>query len=180
MEDSKPLRTTVRPKASADALELARLVVSLFADSKRLAAEAARDVVLIGGIWEPDLDEAWQLVREAYAGELVWGAKRINYLDGPRPEEPILRVEVETPSEFSGAVMGDLAARRATIFGMQGVPSGHVIVAEVPLATLRGYPATLHALTRGAARAGAEFHSYETAPRDPGPPDEAMAAALRA
>jgi Elongation factor G C-terminus len=180
MDASKPLQTLVRPKTSAFVLKFARDLVPLFAHSERIAAEATANGLVIGSIWEPDLDDAYELVRAAYAGELVWGPTQINYVQDRWPQEPVLLVQVQTPDDYLGNVIGDLCSRRAIIIEHKKRGEGNVVTAEAPLAELTGYLAALDKLTNGTASATAEFHSYQTAPRNPGPPDEPMSAALRA
>ncbi len=80
--------------------------------------------------------------------------------------EPIMAVEVETPEEKMGDVMGDLSSRRGTIQGMEDiVGGGKAIRAEVPLAEMFGYSTTLRSLTQGRATYTMEFKHYAEADR---------------
>ncbi len=80
--------------------------------------------------------------------------------------EPIMAVEVETPEEKMGDVMGDLSSRRGTIQGMEDiVGGGKAIRAEVPLAEMFGYSTTLRSLTQGRATYTMEFKHYAEAPK---------------
>jgi elongation factor G len=80
--------------------------------------------------------------------------------------EPIMAVEVETPEEKMGDVMGDLSSRRGTIQGMDDiVGGGKTIRAEVPLAEMFGYSTTLRSLTQGRATYTMEFKHYAEAPK---------------
>ena len=79
--------------------------------------------------------------------------------------EPIMAVEVETAEEKMGDVMGDLAARRGVIQGMDDLPSGKAIKAEVPLGEMFGYSTTLRSLTQGRATYTMEFKHYAEAPK---------------
>jgi elongation factor G len=79
--------------------------------------------------------------------------------------EPIMAVEVETPEEKMGDVMGDLSARRGVIQGMEDLPGGKAIKAEVPLGEMFGYSTTLRSLTQGRATYTMEFKHYAEAPR---------------
>jgi elongation factor G len=79
--------------------------------------------------------------------------------------EPIMAVEVETPEEKMGDVMGDLSARRGVIQGMEDLPGGKTIKAEVPLGEMFGYSTTLRSLTQGRATYTMEFKHYAEAPR---------------
>ena len=81
--------------------------------------------------------------------------------------EPIMAVEVETPEEKMGDVMGDLSSRRGMIQGMEDLPGGaKSIKAEVPLAEMFGYATQLRSLTQGRATYTMEFKHYAEAPRN--------------
>jgi elongation factor G len=99
------------------------------------------------------------------AGALAFkeGLRRAN----PVLLEPIMAVEVETPEEFMGNVVGDLNSRRGVIQGMEDMPGGgKVIRAEVPLAEMFGYSTTLRSLTQGRATYTMEFKHYAEAPKN--------------
>ena len=182
MDISKPLRTLARPKASAFVLGFARELVSHFAHLDRLEAEATDEGLLIGGIWQPDLDLAFDVVRGAYVGETTWEPARIHYLEDQwrRPTEPYLLVRVQTPYDYIGNVIGDLSSRRGLLTEQRDVGGASEVVAEVPLSELSGYVVALSAMTQGSGTATAEFHSYQRAPRTSPPDDEPKSAALRA
>jgi elongation factor G len=78
--------------------------------------------------------------------------------------EPIMKVEVVTPEEYMGDVMGDLNRRRGLVGGMDDSPSGKVIRAEVPLAEMFGYATDLRSATQGRATYSMEFEKYNEAP----------------
>jgi elongation factor G len=78
--------------------------------------------------------------------------------------EPVMRVEVVTPEEYMGDVMGDLNARRGTVQGMDDAPSGKIIRAEVPLAEMFGYSTVLRSATQGRATYSMEFAKYSEVP----------------
>ena len=81
--------------------------------------------------------------------------------------EPMMAVEVETPEEYAGTVMGDLSSRRGMIQGMEDmVGGGKQIKAEVPLAEMFGYATTLRSLTQGRATYTMEFKQYAEAPKN--------------
>jgi elongation factor G len=80
--------------------------------------------------------------------------------------EPIMAVEVETPEEKMGDVMGDLSSRRGVIQGMEDLAAGKTIKAEVPLAEMFGYSTTLRSLTQGRATYTMEFKHYAEAPKN--------------
>jgi len=85
---------------------------------------------------------------------------------GPVLLEPMMAVEVETPEEFMGNVVGDLSSRRGMIQGMDEQPGGvKVVKAEVPLAEMFGYSTTLRSLSQGRATYTMEFKHYSEAPK---------------
>src|SRR5574337_1315283 len=79
--------------------------------------------------------------------------------------EPMMAVEVETPEDFMGNVMGDLSGRRGIVLGMDDVAGTKVIRAEVPLAEMFGYATQLRSLTQGRATYSMEFKHYSEAPK---------------
>ena len=81
--------------------------------------------------------------------------------------EPIMAVEVETPEEKMGDVMGDLSSRRGVIQGMDDLPGGgKAVKAEVPLSEMFGYATQLRSLTQGRASYTMEFKHYAEAPKN--------------
>jgi elongation factor G len=78
--------------------------------------------------------------------------------------EPIMKVEVVTPEDYLGDVMGDLNRRRGITQGMEDNPSGKVIRVEVPLAEMFGYATDLRSATQGRATYSMEFEKYNEAP----------------
>lgn len=78
--------------------------------------------------------------------------------------EPIMKVEVVTPEDYMGDVMGDLNRRRGLVQGMDDSPSGKVIRAEVPLGEMFGYATDLRSMTQGRATYTMEFSKYNEAP----------------
>ena len=98
------------------------------------------------------------------AGSIAFrdGIKRAN----PVLMEPVMSVEVETPEEKMGDVMGDLNSRRGSILGMDDMSAGaKAIRADVPLAAMFGYSTTLRSLTQGRATYTMEFKRYAEVPR---------------
>jgi len=80
--------------------------------------------------------------------------------------EPIMKVEVVTPEEYLGDVMGDLNRRRGITQGMDDAPTGKIIRAEVPLAEMFGYATDLRSATQGRANYSMEFLKYAEAPQN--------------
>jgi elongation factor G len=78
--------------------------------------------------------------------------------------EPVMKVEVVTPEDYMGDVMGDLNARRGLVQGMDDAPVGKVIRAEVPLAEMFGYSTVLRSATQGRATYSMEFARYNEVP----------------
>jgi len=89
------------------------------------------------------------------------GARRAN----PVLLEPIMSVEVTTPEDYMGAVMGDLSSRRGRIEGMEARSGEQVITAKVPLANMFGYSTDLRSMSQGRANYTMEFFAYEEAPK---------------
>jgi elongation factor G len=75
-----------------------------------------------------------------------------------------MKVEVVTPEEYMGDVMGDLNRRRGLVQGMNDSPSGKVIDAEVPLSEMFGYSTDLRSATQGRATYTMEFNKYGEVP----------------
>ncbi|WP_186159075.1 elongation factor G [Burkholderia gladioli] len=81
--------------------------------------------------------------------------------------EPMMAVEVETPEDYMGNVMGDLSGRRGIVQGMEDmVGGGKIVRAEVPLSEMFGYSTSLRSLTQGRATYTMEFKHYSEAPRN--------------
>jgi elongation factor G len=80
--------------------------------------------------------------------------------------EPMMKVEVVTPEEYMGDVMGDLNRRRGMVHGMNDSASGKVIDAEVPLAEMFGYSTDLRSATQGRATYTMEFEKYAIVPNN--------------
>lgn len=96
------------------------------------------------------------------AGSMAFkeGARKAN----PVLLEPIMKVEVVTPEEYMGDVVGDLNRRRGLVLGMDENPTGKIIHAEVPLEGMFGYATDLRSLTQGRANYAMEFAKYVEAP----------------
>jgi len=78
--------------------------------------------------------------------------------------EPVMKIEIVTPEEYMGDVMGDLNRRRGTVAGMDDASSGKIIKAEVPLAEMFGYATDLRSATQGRATYSMEFAKYSEIP----------------
>ena len=78
--------------------------------------------------------------------------------------EPVMKVEVVTPEDYYGDVIGDLSRRRGIVLGMEDVPAGKSVKAEVPLAEMFGYATDMRSATQGRATYSMEFSQYKEVP----------------
>ncbi len=110
-----------------------------------------------------DVDSNENAFKQAGSMAFKEGMRRAN----PVLLEPMMAVEVETPEDYAGTVMGDLSSRRGMVQGMEDmVGGGKAIKAEVPLAEMFGYSTTLRSLTQGRATYTMEFKQYAEAPKN--------------
>jgi elongation factor G len=116
-------------------------------------------VTLYDGTYH-DVDSSEMAFKIAGSMAFKEGAKKAN----PVLLEPIMKVEVVTPEDYMGDVMGDLNRRRGLVQGMEDAPAGKIIRAEVPLAEMFGYATDLRSATQGRATYTMEFAKYNEAP----------------
>ncbi|MFZ1365038.1 elongation factor G [Brachymonas denitrificans] len=110
-----------------------------------------------------DVDSSEQAFKMAAIFGFKEGCKKAN----PVILEPMMAVEVETPEEYAGTVMGDLSSKRGMVQGMDDlVGGGKAIKAEVPLSEMFGYATSLRSMTQGRANYTMEFKQYAEAPRN--------------
>ncbi|MCQ8239034.1 elongation factor G [Pantoea sp. MMK3] len=102
----------------------------------------------------------------AFRMAAIFGFKAAAKRADPVILEPLMQVEVETPEEYAGGVMGDLSARRGTLQGMDERFGARIIRAEVPLSEMFGYATTLRSMSQGRATYSMEFAHYAEAPRN--------------
>ncbi len=103
----------------------------------------------------------------AFKMAAIFGFKEGARKAGPVILEPMMAVEVETPEDYAGSVMGDLSSRRGMVQGMDDmVGGGKAIKAEVPLSEMFGYSTTLRSMSQGRATYTMEFKHYSEAPRN--------------
>lgn len=104
----------------------------------------------------------------AFKMAAIFGFKEAARQASPVILEPMMRVEVETPEDYAGSVMGDLSSRRGTVQGMEEIAGGggKIIKAEVPLSEMFGYSTTLRSMSQGRATYTMEFNHYAEAPRN--------------
>ena len=110
-----------------------------------------------------DVDSSEQAFKMAAIFGFKEGCKKAN----PVILEPMMAVEVETPEDYAGTVMGDLSSKRGMVQGMDDlVGGGKAIKAEVPLSEMFGYATSLRSMTQGRANYTMEFKQYAEAPRN--------------
>ncbi|CNK77271.1 elongation factor G [Yersinia frederiksenii] len=103
----------------------------------------------------------------AFKMSAIFGFKEAVKRASPVILEPVMSVEVETPEEYAGNVMGDLSSRRGMVQGMEEmIGGGKIIRAEVPLSEMFGYSTTLRSMSQGRATYTMEFKHYAEAPRN--------------
>jgi len=135
--------------------------------------ESARDVGPIAGF--PTIDYKIQLTDGAYhdvdSSALAFEiASRAAFKEGmakasPKLLEPVMRVEVVSPDEYTGDVIGDLNSRRGQITGMDQRGNARVVAAMVPLANMFGYVNNLRSMSQGRATYTMHFDHYEQVPQ---------------
>ncbi|MEE1654338.1 elongation factor G [Brachymonas sp. J145] len=104
---------------------------------------------------------------QAFKMAAIFGFKEACKKANPVILEPMMAVEVETPEEYAGTVMGDLSSKRGMVQGMDDmVGGGKAIKAEVPLSEMFGYATALRSMTQGRANYTMEFKHYSEAPRN--------------
>uniref|UniRef100_D5WYP4 Elongation factor G n=1 Tax=Thiomonas intermedia (strain K12) TaxID=75379 RepID=D5WYP4_THIK1 len=110
-----------------------------------------------------DVDSSEQAFKIAASMGFKEGCRKAN----PVILEPMMAVEVETPEDYAGNVMGDLSSRRGMVQGMEDmVGGGKAIKAEVPLSEMFGYSTTLRSMSQGRATYTMEFKHYSEAPKN--------------
>ncbi len=122
--------------------------------------DAVRGVLIDGSYHEVDSSEAAFKVAGSMA--LKEALKRSN----PTILEPVMAVEVETPDEYTGFVMGDIPSRRGLIQGQEKRSNTTVITARIPLNNMFGYATDLRSGTQGRASYTMQFASYEPVPKN--------------
>jgi elongation factor G len=103
---------------------------------------------------------------QAFKMAAIMGFKEGMRKASPALLEPMMAVEAETPEDYMGDVMGDLNRRRGIIQGMDDLPAGKAIRAEVPLSEMFGYSTDLRSMSQGRATYTMEFKHYSEAPKN--------------
>ena len=109
-----------------------------------------------------DVDSSEMAFKIAGSMALKEGANKAN----PVLLEPVMKVEIVTPEDHMGDVVGDLNRRRGIILGMDEIPSGKTVQAEVPLSEMFGYATDLRSQTQGRASFSMEFLKYSDVPNN--------------
>jgi elongation factor G len=148
--------------------------------------ESAKENGLLAGF--PVIDVKATLIDGAYhdvdsrvmAFEIAARAafRELREKGAPKLLEPIMKVEVLTPDEYIGDVIGDLNRRRGWSEGAETRGNAQVITANVPLANLFGYGATLHHMSQGRAQFTMQYERYEEVVQLPEPPDDLFPPAI--
>jgi elongation factor G len=107
-----------------------------------------------------DVDSSEMAFKIAGSMAFKEGAKKGN----PVILEPIMKVEVITPEDYMGDIIGDLNRRRGIVLGMEDSPSGKMVGAEVPLSEMFGYATALRSASQGRATYSMEFLKYNEVP----------------
>lgn len=107
-----------------------------------------------------DVDSSEMAFKIAGSMAFKEGAKKAD----PIILEPIMKVEVVTPEDYMGDIIGDLSRRRGIVLAMEGSPSGKVIDAEVPLSEMFGYATTMRSISQGRATYSMKFLKYSETP----------------
>ena len=100
----------------------------------------------------------------AYKIAASMATKQLSQKGGAVLLEPVMKVEVVTPEEYQGDILGDLSRRRGMIQDGDETPAGKVIRAEVPLGEMFGYATSMRSMTQGRASFSMEFTRYAEAP----------------
>ena len=119
----------------------------------------AMKVTIFDGSYH-DVDSSEMAFKIAGSMALKKGA----LLADPALLEPIMKVEVVTPEEYMGDIMGDLNRRRGIVLGMEDIISGKIVTAEVPLAEMFGYSTVVRSASQGRATFTMEFNKYAEVP----------------
>jgi elongation factor G len=107
-----------------------------------------------------DVDSSEMAFKIAGSMALKEGAQKAK----PCLLEPVMAVEVTTPEDYMGDVIGDLSSRRGKVEGMTQIGTSHIVKSQVPLADMFGYATDLRSRTQGRATYSMQFHSYQEVP----------------
>ena len=113
----------------------------------------------------PQTREHILLARQVEVPYIVVFLNKADMVDDPELLEPVMAVEVVTPEEYLGDVMGDLNSRRGRVEGLEPRGNAQAIRARVPLATMFGYATDLRSTTQGRATFTMQFDRYEEVPQ---------------
>ena len=154
----------------------------ILSESERLCFKSTPEGDLVlKAVWESDLADALSELRRHLGEGLVLSEVSVEYITDDQLLEPVMSVELLTPTDHMGDVVGDLNRRRAIIHSMSDDGQRKRVGAWAPLAPLLGLGSYLEKLAPIDWQVTVTFHSYEPLPPGEGPdPDEPAAQALRA
>lgn len=179
---SLPLSIILEPKHAASTWRFSERAMDALPRSERLSGRMIGNRLEINGIWEPDIEAAMIAIRTKVGAEFIVSQLKIHFLSEPEPKEPILRIEVTTPCQWVGEIIGQINKRRGIATGLEDKQSQHIVTGIAPLAEMIGFPHWLRSATSRQSSAQAWLDGYAPVPSPSGGPDsdEPQSAALRA
>src|SRR5438876_9178359 len=171
-----------KTKADQDKLSLALQKLSEEDPTFRVHSDAETGQTIISGMGELHLEIIVERMRREFKVDANVGRPQVAYRETVRKRveagegkfirqaepvllEPIMDVEVVTPADYMGDVIGDLSARRGKIGGMTQRADAHVVAASVPLSEMFGYSTTLRSMSQGRAVYSMQFSHYQEVPK---------------
>src|SRR5439155_603315 len=151
-----------KTKADQDKLSIALQKLSEEDPTFRVHSDAETAQTIISGMGELHLEVLVERMKREFKVDANVGRPQVAYREAVRQAhpvllEPIMDVEVVTPADYMGDVIGDLAARRGKIGGMTQRADAHVVAASVPLSEMFGYSTTLRSMSQGRAIYSMQF-----------------------
>ena len=163
MSGDKALAVDLKAEGVA-AEKFAADAATVLRDNARVEVEVSPSGVILRGVWEFDIEQAIEELKEALALRMAWSPPRILYKEGPRLLEPIMRVRLMVPEDSLGDVIGDINSRRGLIQGTDSRGNAQAVTAMVPLANMFGYVNQLRSFTQGRANYSMFFDHYDEVP----------------
>src|SRR5439155_392451 len=172
MEFPEPvIEIAIEPKSKADQEKLGVALAKLAAEdpSFRVSTDQESGQTILKGMGELHLDIKVDILRRTYKVDANIGAPQVAFRERRRKGksvllEPIMKVEVVTPEDYTGSVIGDLNTRRGQIQGQDMRGNANVINAMVPLMNMFGYVNNLRSMSQGRATFTMQFDHYAEAP----------------
>src|SRR5438552_3904052 len=154
-----------KTKADQDKLSIALQKLSEEDPTFRVHTDAETAQTIISGMGELHLEIIVDRMKRAFKVAGSMAVKEAARQASPVLLEPVMDVEVVTPADYMGEVMGDLSSRRGKIGGMTQRADAHVIAASVPLSEMFGYSTTLRSMSQGRAIYSMQFSHYQEVPK---------------